>query len=104
MPKRQSVRKYGTEEVQGEDSFVILSGVKVKEIRRARKESNDPKFDEFEAGIGLLSTHILQWNWVDDEGNQLPLPKKDPGVIDELTNEETVLLVDLMMGESESKN
>lgn len=104
MPKRRSVRKYPCDEVQGEGSYVVLSGVKVKEIRAARKISEEEGLDDFEAGISLLARHVVKWNWVDDEGNELPLPKNDPDVINELTSQEADLLVKFLMGESETKN
>lgn len=101
MPKRKSVKKHKSDEVQGEGSYVITSGVKVKEIRKIRKLSaEDESFDEFEGGITLLGKHILAWNWVDDDGNPLPVPKDSPetDVIGELTEEEAEWLVGLLIG------
>ena len=98
MPKRKSVKKHDTSEVQGEDSYVLLSGVKVREIRKVRKLAKTEDFDEFEGGISLLAGHIVGWNWVDDEGKLLPVPKDHPEVVDELTNEESVFLTNLMLG------
>jgi len=63
MSKRKSVRTYTSEEVQGEGSKVVLSSVKVREIRRLRKLGDTPDFDEFEGGIELLAKHIVSWNW-----------------------------------------
>lgn len=105
MPKRKSVRTHKTDEVQGEGSFVVTTSVKVREIRELRKLGKDPDFDEFEGGISLLARHIKDWNWVDDDGKPLLLPKDNPEVIDELTNEESEFLVGLLMGEEdEAKN
>jgi hypothetical protein len=105
MPKRQSVKTYKSDIVQGEGSFVKTTAVKVKEIRQIRKHAKDEDFDDFEGGIKLLADHIIKWNWVDDEGQPLPCPKDDPEVINELTNEESEYLVGLLMGErGESKN
>lgn len=105
MAKRRSVRRHKSDEVQGEGSFVVTTAVKVKEIREIRKHSEDPDFDDFEGGIGLLAKHIVKWDWVNDEGDPLPCPKDDPSVIDELTNEESAYLVGLLMGEKdEAKN
>ena len=98
MPKRQSVKKHDTSKVQGEDSYVVLTAVKVKEIRKIRKLAKTEDFDEFEGGVSLLARHVVGWNWVDDDGEPLPIPKDNPEVIDELTDEESKFLVDLMMG------
>ena len=98
MPKRKSVKRHDTVEVQGEGSYVVTSGVKVREIRRIRELAEDEDFNEFEGGIALLSRHIVEWNWVDDDGQPLPLPKDSPNVIDELTEEEAELLVGLLIG------
>ena len=60
MPKRQSVKRHDTAEVQGEDSYAILSSVKVKEIKKIRLQSEaDPEFDAFQSGLDLLAGHIL---------------------------------------------
>lgn len=98
MPKRQSVKKHDTSEVQGEDSYAVLSAVKVKEIRVIRKLAKTENFDEFEGGVSLLAKHVIGWNWVDDDGEPLPIPKDNPEVIDELTDDESKFLVNLMMG------
>lgn len=102
MSKRRSVQKHPCDKVQGEGSYVILSAVKVREIRILRKMGDDPDFDEFEGGIKLLARHIVDWNWVDDEGKPLPKPKEDAEVIDELTNEESEFLVGLLIGSSKN--
>ena len=100
MPKRTSVKRHDASEVQGEGAYVVISGVKVKEIRKIRKLAKTEDFDEFEGGISLLAKHILDWNFVDDEGKPLSIPNVVPEVIEELTNEESEFLVGLMMGDS----
>lgn len=121
MPKRVGVKRHNSQEVQGEGSYVVVTGVKVKEIRRIRQQTRDAErerarhdvllkedplaqvpeveYDEFESGLALLASHIVDWNWVDDEGDPLPLPKDDPAVVEELTNEESEFLIQLLMGE-----
>ena len=100
MPKRQSVKKYPSDEVQGEGSFVVVSAVKVGEIRKIRKEAKAEGYDDFEGGLGLLARHIIKWNFVDDDGNPLPLPREHPEVLEDLTDEESKFLVNCIMGES----
>lgn len=104
MPKRQTVKRYETDEIQGEGSFVKVSGVKIREIRKIKKLSDDPDYDQFEGGLEMVANHILDWNWIDDEGEPLPLPKDDPAVVDELTNQETEYLAELLIGSVASKN
>lgn len=102
MSKRQSVKRHESVEVQGEGSFVVVSAVKVKEIRAIRKISDSPEFDDFEGGIKLLSRHVVDWNWVDDDDKPLPTPKEKPEIIEELTDQESQFLVSLLMGESKN--
>lgn len=102
MPKRRTVKEVDASEVQGEGAIVVISGVKVKEIRRIRTLANSEKdVDEFEMGLELVAKHIIDWNWVDDAGERLPTPKEDPSVIDELTDEEAVFLTQLLIGPGE---
>ncbi len=104
MVKRVSRRRVSTEEVQGEGSYVVVTGVKVREIKALRKTAQDPNFDIFVGGLKLLQEHIVEWNWVDDEGDPLLCPKDDPDVIDELTEEEATFLSRILTGEEEAKN
>lgn len=103
MAKRISTKKFSTAEVQGDGSFVILSSVKVGEQRDYFEQKDDEDFDKIEWGVELLIKHIVDWNWVDDDGEPLPLPKDDPDVIDELTNAESELIAKLLVS-SDTKN
>ena len=115
MAKRTTVRRFDTEEVQGEGSFVVLSSLKVKEVRRLHKltdvKEGEEEPDAFEEGVKMLANHIVDWDWVDDDGNPLPKPKGKISVIDMLTNEESEFISDLLVqanakqsGESKSKS
>jgi len=77
--------------------------MKVKEIRAMRKLAAEDDYDAFEGGLKMLADHLLDWNWVDDEDNPLPLPKNDPSVIDELTSAESEFLANLLMGEDKAE-
>ena len=103
MSKRKSVRKVRTGQVHAPNSWVIVSALKVKEIRALRKRAAEDEYDAFEGGLDMLASHILDWNWIDDEDNPLPLPKDDPNVIDELTNDESEFLANLLMGQDEAE-
>lgn len=110
MPKRKTIRQVDTEEVQGEGSFVVISGVKVSEIRRARQlakeaaDSENTEYDSFEAGFEMLRDHIIKWNWVDDDGTPLPQPKEHPEIFDDLTSDEVTYLVKVLNGDEDLKN
>ena len=98
-----TVRRYETEEVQGEGSFVVLSSLKVGETRKLRKQAASEDSDEVLAGLKLLSAHIVDWNWVDDNEDPLPLPEGKIAIMDELTNEEVEVLSSLLIGANEKK-
>ncbi len=105
MPKRQNIRRFPSEAVQGEGSWVEVSRLTVGEAREADRLRNDPGVDSFEAVSGIYQNHVRAWNWVDDDGKPLPLPKDDPGVVDKLTDQEFAFLGDCLAGsEEEQKN
>jgi hypothetical protein len=103
--ERKSVRRIDTSEVHAEGSFVVVSGLKVKEIRALRKLSDSEDYDSFESGLQILRDHIVEWNWVDDDGEPLANPKDNPDVLDELTSGEVEYLSNVMIGQdANSKN
>lgn len=99
MAKRKSVRRFDTDEVQGEGSYVVMTAFKVKEIRAARqaKREQGDDFDGVEAGVQALRTHLVEWNWVDDNDQPLPKPQDEPSVIDDLTSDEAEFLANLLV-------
>lgn len=104
MPQRKSVRKLDAREIQGEGAWVKVSAVKVGEIRKIRKLREKEEGDSFERSLDLAAKHILSWNLVDDDGNPLPQPQKDPSVIDDLTEEEATWIILRLMSNEEQKN
>jgi hypothetical protein len=107
MPQRQNTRRFLSSAVQGDDSYVVVTRLTVGEAKNihkmqvARGEDN-PDIDSLEAVIPLYIQHIADWNWVDDDGKPLPLPKQDPGVIDQLTDQEFAYLGDILADEVEA--
>lgn len=98
MPERKSTRKVNSQEVQGDDSFVVLHRITVGERRalesaQSQAEAKGEKFDVEQYGIDVLTRHLVAWNWVNDAGDPLPLPNADATVIDRLTDEELKFLV-----------
>lgn len=110
MPKRKTVRRIDASEVQGEGAYVVVSGVKVREIRKIRQDvasgkGSEEALDEFDLGLDLVRSHVLEWNFVDDLGKPLPSPKEDPSVMEELTEEEATFLTNMLIGgDEEVKN
>ena len=104
-PKRKRVRQIPSTEVQGEGSWVIVAMMTVAEIRESRKASKAKGADRFELSVAVLKSHVMEWNWVDDDGNPLPQPKDDPSVIDRLVEFETVFLGTAIAGsDNDTKN
>ena len=54
--------------------------------------------------MDLVSAHVLEWNFVDDEGEPLPQPAEKPEVVDELTEEEATFIVLALTNSEEQKN
>jgi len=138
MPSRKVKKRIKTEEVQGKDSYVVMTSLKVYEMRSLRKKQADSRkqrndyqktlqaysaalesgkttadlvipeepdyIDPVEEGLELLKQHVIEWNWVDDEGEPLPQPKDDPEVIYQMTDDETKFLTEILSGEREAKN
>jgi len=87
-------------EVQGEGSFVVLRKPKWKGMRREGMSAFQAAGGEDKAGEAglammdaLLPGMIMDWNWTDEDGNPLPLPSKDPTVLDDLEIDEALWLV-----------
>jgi len=102
MPQRKNVKKVTTVTLQGEESYVVYTPMKVGEVRTVRKLSEEnPKYDAFEGGLAMLAAHIKDWNWVDEEGSPLAKPGEDASVLDKLTSEEVEFLSDLLLGKGD---
>jgi hypothetical protein len=105
MPKRQNLRRFPSDELQGEGSYVEVSRLTVGEAREADRMRKDPDADSFEAVSDFYQKHVHGWNWVDDDGKPLPLPRDDPAVVDALTDLEFAFIGDCLAGsEEERKN
>lgn len=46
--------------------------------------------------IEMMQDLILEWNWIDDDGLELPLPKDDPSVVERLTDAEIYFLAECL--------
>lgn len=100
MPKRKtSIVRVDASDVQGEGAFVVVKKMQWGEIKalskQQRKANKLAKTDEeaseemaIDMTDKLIASRVLEWNWVDDNGDPLPQPKDNPEVIDMCTDEE----------------
>jgi len=70
-----------SDEVQGPGSWVEFQRPTWGMI------SNIPESDR--TGRRLLEVAILDWNWTDDNGDPLPLPKDAPGLLENIPQQES---------------
>lgn len=98
--RQVKTRRIPTDSIQGPDSFVVIRPPKWGLLRKAQKQAKQG--GEAEAGIAfaeeLLVKSVLDWNWTDDDGNPLPLPKDEPGVLEDLDADEVAFLVEKITG------
>lgn len=94
MPKRNRIRRFSSVEVQGKDSWVEVAQFTIGEIREAQ---NSPG-DAFDSGMQVLQSHVIAWNWVDDNDEPLPQVIDDPTILKQLTNAEVQFLSGCIIG------
>ena len=98
--RQVKTHRISTVEVQGEDSFVVVRPPKWGLLRKAQQQSKAD--DAAAAGVtfaaDLICASVVEWNWTDDEGLPLPLPKNNPEIIDELDADEVAFLVEKISG------
>jgi len=118
MAQRQGIIRIDAAEVQGEGAYVVVRKLGYAQRQQATRMMADAfggklpqKLDdaqiaitsEFLAGNDnytrqLLSKNVIEWNWVDDAGNALPLPIADVSVIERLTDDEVTFLARVIQG------
>lgn len=80
MPHRlSSVVRVDASAVQGEGAYVefrrLTWGEQKTLMRTAQEiESSDDKLRAVDESERIIVEHIVKWNWVDDNGQLLPLP------------------------------
>lgn len=104
--QRRNTKRLNTTNVQGEGSWVEIRQVTFGESKRIRAELKAAEGDE-DAQIALtqklLVDHVINWSWVGDDNQPLPLPKVDSSVIDLLTADEIAALSEAINGETDPK-
>lgn len=105
MPARKRTHRIPSPDIQGDDSWVELNLVSVAEaeelqaayrkLQEIEDESDDDDDDDEASDIdrvkeiindahSLLSKYVLNWNWVDDDGEPLDAPHNNAQVIKKL--------------------
>lgn len=102
---QQRTVRVNSAEVQGPESFVVVRRMTVGETKDMLKRGIDREagLETYTENTGWVAEHVVEWNWKDEDGNALPYPKNEPGVIDRLTNEELAFLNQAIVGRSEAE-
>jgi hypothetical protein len=103
MPRRRNFIRAETPDVQGEDSYIVVTLPTTKDLKELVSLESDDNVRAFESGADLIRKHVREWNWVNDDGEPLPLPKENPDVIDDLTAQEFRTVLDVMTGSADGK-
>jgi hypothetical protein len=115
MAQRQNIITFDSTEIQGEGSWIKVRMITHGQRKDYLKNYGDilgknatdvtpERRDEFQiANDDLVIAMVVDWNWVDDDGIPLPLPKDDPTVIDTLTESEHAFIANSMQGTGERK-
>lgn len=59
-----------------------------KEIARLREQYGDNGDEVIASANCYIANHIAEWNWIGDDGLVMPMPRTNPEIIDDLTQEE----------------
>ena len=93
--KHKTFRVIDSSEIQGDGSFVKFKNITLNEILKY-SQSDKGKVDNEEAaqlGLKVLDDMIVDWDWVDDEDQPLPIPSENPGTIGGLPFQESSWLL-----------
>ena len=105
MPKRQSTKRVDSAAVQGDGSWVdvrrITYGMGI-DAQALKDVTETSALDEFNRN--LLTYLVAGWNWVDEDGNDLPIPEDDPNVINGLLDTEIFWLMQQLAAQTDRKN
>ena len=105
MAKRKNIIRISTESVQGEGSFVAFKRPTLDEITAlAKATENATQEEQIAYARALVSEYVVDWDWVDDDDNPLPLPQLDPSVVGKLTDTELrAIMTGFSLSEDEKK-
>ncbi len=95
--KHRQYQIFNTEEVQGDGSFVKIKNLSISELIALTNTQDGKTLSKEESAqiaLDVLNVMIVDWNWVDDDDNPLPIPAQTPGVIKDLPFQETNFLLE----------
>lgn len=104
MPGRITKKRIESKAVQGDDSWVEITPIKLGQSKVIARQLDEMRGDPtafIRANSETITRHVVGWNWVGDDGSPLPLPSEDPSVLDDLTNLEVQFLVRILNGRDE---
>lgn len=81
MPQRinKLYRTVDSTEVQGEGSWVKLKAPTLEDVRGVTMPAEGDSKSALDFGSAILGNLLVEWNWVDDDGE--PLPKPTPEIV-----------------------
>lgn len=78
MPNRPNTVKVDSSGVQGEGSFVEFKRLTWGERQEIIKKIAELEGASYRAfTVEFMIDQLISWNWVDHEGNALPMPKNE---------------------------
>lgn len=84
--KHKQYRVLDSSSIQGEGSFVKIKNLSISEIMQSlgNRDQGNGKLSEQESaelGLRVLDQMVVDWDWVDDDDNPLPIPAENPGTV-----------------------
>jgi len=77
MAKRNATYRVSSEQVQGEGSYVVLRRLPYAEARNAALRADEANAaEEAQYTQRMITAGVVEWDWVDDNGDPLPLPRE----------------------------
>ena len=101
MPQRKVTEHVTitTEAVQGEDSYLKVKRFTMAESKEFEQLIKNGALEQRSAAwLKFAAAHVLEWNWVDDDGEPFPQPQDDPAVLGKLTMAEMSVIEDVISG------
>ncbi len=100
---RKKAKKYPSDEVQGEGTWVEMRRPKIGQLKRLMKlQTEEGNLEAFDGATDLLGELIIDWNWTDDDDK--PLAKPGNGVsLDDLATDDEIFFLSNLIGEEAQK-
>lgn len=101
MPRIVKRKRVDSEQVQGEGSWFEY---KPLTIGYRREMAAGPGLTQLEYNAKIVTDHVLDWNWSDEDGKPLPKPSTED-FVNSLNDDELLFIVAQIIGsEGELKN